>query len=51
MLKDLVLYLGRLSQEKFCGTVRIEFMDGRVSFVRVDKIIKPEDLRSGEKGG
>jgi hypothetical protein len=44
MLKELVLYLGRLVQEKFYGTVELKFEAGRVVFVRVNRTLKLEDL-------
>lgn len=53
MLKDIVLYLGRLARERFYGTVEIKFEAGRVIFVRVNRILKLEDLHedSAPSGG
>lgn len=48
MLKELVLYLGRLVEEKFNGTVEIKLESGRVVFIRVNRTLKLEDL--AEKG-
>jgi len=44
MLKELVLYLGRLSRERFYGTVELKFEAGCVIFVRVNRTLKLEDL-------
>lgn len=51
MLKELVFYLRRLAQKKFSGTIRIEFLDGRVSLVRTEQILKPKDFATGDKDG
>ena len=44
MLKELVLYLGRLSRERFYGTVEIKFEAGRMTFIHVNRTLKLEDL-------
>jgi hypothetical protein len=49
MLKELVLYLGRLARERFYGTVELKFEAGRVVFVRVNRTLKLEDLAAGDK--
>ena len=48
MLKELVLYLGRLSRERFHGTVELKFEAGRIIFVRVNRTLKLEDLSTQE---
>ena len=47
MLKELVLYLGRLARDHFC-TVELKFEAGRVVFVRVNRTLKLEDLAAGD---
>ena len=49
MLKDLVLYLGRLARERFYGSVELKFEAGRVIFVRVTRTRTLEDLAAGDK--
>jgi len=44
MLKEVVLYLGKLARERFYGSVEIKYEAGRVVFVRVDRVLKLEDL-------
>jgi len=44
MLKELVLYLGRLARERFYGTVELKFEAGRVVSVRLNRTLKLEDL-------
>jgi hypothetical protein len=46
MLKELVLYLGRLAREGFNGSVEIKFESGRVIYIRVNRTLKPENLSS-----
>ena len=47
MLKEVVLYLGRLARERFYGSVELKFEAGRVVFVRVNRMLKVEDLAGG----
>jgi hypothetical protein len=49
MLKELVLYLGRLARERFYGSVELKFEAGRVVLVRVNRTLKLEDLAAGDK--
>jgi hypothetical protein len=48
MLKELVIYIGKLARERFYGTVTLEFEAGRVVFVRVNKTLKIEDLAGND---
>jgi len=45
MLKDLITYFARLARERFYGTVEVKFEGGRIVFLRVNRTLKPEDLR------
>jgi hypothetical protein len=47
MLKEVVLYLGRLARDRFYGAVELKFEAGRVVFVRVNRTLKVEDLAGG----
>lgn len=44
MLKELIGYLGRLSQERFYGTVELKFEGGRLVILKVNRTLKVEDL-------
>ena len=43
-MKDIVLYLSRLMQERFYGTVELKFEAGRVVVVKVNRTLKVEEL-------
>lgn len=49
MLKELVLYLGKLGRERFTGSVELKLEVGRVVFVRVSRTLKLEDLAEARK--
>ncbi len=44
-MEKLIKYFTRLVKEKFYGSVEVKFEAGRIVIIRVNRTLKPEDLR------
>jgi len=44
-MEELIKYFAKLMKEKFYGSVEVKFEAGRITIIRVNRTMKPEDLR------
>jgi hypothetical protein len=44
-VENLIRYFSGLIKEKFYGSVEVKFEAGRIVIIKVNRTIKPEDLR------